>query len=297
MPNKSKPLLPETMVQIFEGVNLTQRVTIAMGFFLYSASVFEVYYRIASASRSLGVNADYYSILMTDTNESADLMMSNIVMEVCARLLYEGSGSLGGYKERVWLLWGRLRNIPCPTNPGILSEEEALECYAFYQDAEEGVKCALFITWFQEAYQDEFHNKGLVQEIARRVWILYERYQTYTRYENGILSFADMATAAQQGKVWWWDDMGAILSGNFRRLSKGVLHSPASDWNNINPLCTVLDLKVNDIFLTDLYLNKGFVDADGNLTPFAIWLSNSMSLALNRVEIKEDLELETLAAS
>lgn len=296
VPNHSSPFIPSSMAHIYKGVTLTQRVTIAMGFFLYSASVFNMHMLIAQASKTLEVPAVFSSVVSTDSKEGANLLMANIVMEVCARMLYEGAGSLGGYSENVWLLWGKLRGIACPTNDSVLTLEEAKEWADYYRSSDLVERKLLFVTWFKDAYEKEFSHKALLDLVASNIWYLYERYQTYMQYERGMLKMGALEKAASEGDEWWYEDMVSILTGAFRRLSKGVNQSAGSTFEKSTQLVKVLDLTVGDVSLTDLFISSVFSDYQGNLTTFARWLSNSLELAFIRVEITEDMIEEREAA-
>jgi hypothetical protein len=286
----------DDMVDMYHAVNMTQSVTIANGFFLYSAAVLEMYFTISKYSKELGLPATYNAIMTSDTDQIIDLFVTNISMEVCARLLYEGSGSLGGYKDKVWLLWGRLTG-DCPSSP-LLSLEEALECSITYRDSSLEDKELLFVKWFVEAYSGEFLDKEtLLVPVAKKVFIYYERYVSYSQYEKGFKDMSSLSYLAEEDMDEFLSEVKSILTGIFRRCSKGLTEASTMDYTDAQQLVLGLTVNLNvgneELPIFEMAVDSLLSDYKGKLTPFGLWIKEAMLVALSRVALIDELAEES----
>lgn len=293
VPNTSKTSQDRT-VELYRSVNLTQSVTIANGFFLYSAAVLEMYFLLAQYSKELNLPATYRDLMNSGSDKIVDLFFTNVSMEVCARLLYEGSGSLGGYKDKVWLLWGRLTGRACPDNESVLSLEEALDCSQAYRKSTYEQKRMYFVSWFVEAYSSEFLNKDLLMiPVAEKIFVYYERYVKYNNYERGRSSLSSISSLALEDMNLFLEEVKAVLTGIFRRCSKGLTEASTIDYSSAQQLVLAMgvDLKIGDeeVPIFEMAVDTLFTDCTGNLTSFGSWFKETIFISLNRVALIEDL--------
>lgn len=291
----SMPVKPVLELEgFYEGTVITQSVAIATGFFLYSASEIAFHKLLASASRQLGVPAHYKSVLSAAGPDLVlELVTRNMSMEICARMFYEGAGSLGGYKPEVWLLWGRLRGIGCPTDQNLLSGDDAKDAAAAYREAPVGEKLRLFKGWFAEAYGSEFaampmEHAVFLEKVGDLLWSYYNSFTLYTQYERGQIKpdFISNDALSVEEKTMILD---AIIAGMYRRVNKGIMESGSLDYKDAQQLSWAMmyseggeddvEFPISDV------VTAWFTDHTGNLTTFGLWFTRSITVSNIRVSL------------
>lgn len=288
---------PKKFEGFYEGTLLTQRIAVAQGFFLYSAAIVNMHLAIAEASRQFGCKATYAEVLEHAKNKDGtvykNLFLCNMSLEICARLHYEGKGSLGGYSPNVWLFWGRLFGIGCPTDSVLLSPEQAGTHAANYRKASKETKGILFHTWYMEAFKDEFKPNELGSKLLPSCIALihgyYEMVQTYNSFESKRMKYKDID---KKGDEDFFLVLKALLAGMFRRTSKGIMESARLEYNEAEHLTGALQEYL------DIYV-EWFKDGTGQLTAFgatllrACLICNKRVSLINQINKRDDMPEQT----
>lgn len=298
--NTSDPISPEDMADIFKSVLQTQSKAIPNGFFMYSALLYNQYLTQCQLGRELGCSMNVSDIEAHFPEDDEEAMavykrmeVAHIATEFAARCFYEGSGSLGGYKDKVWLLWGRLSGVGCPDNQRLLSDEDAYNASEDYKDAAPGAQLFMFSQWFMEAYSGEYQKSideyavgtDLLLAAVKLFWEAYEMIRFYKAYEGGLVDI-DLSNP-KEALV----GVKALGAGIFRRVSKGITESSYKDYTEANHL---------SVATTDAIIQATLItllsDAHG-LCPFGEWLINAASVSVDRVAIYEEAQEEYQAVS
>lgn len=301
VPNQCKTSVQE-MEQAYTGVLLTQTRAIPNGFFMYSAAIMHTYMTFCELSSMLGCKPEKNEIdnilnsgvLPDELVEKLyfKLYSSIVALEICTRTFYEGSGSLGGYKDKVWLLWGRLSKTACPTSDAILSQEQAEKDYKAYNKASHQSRLLMFTSWFNEAYGDEFKNAVGKDDlgfdtVCSSVSVLFECWEwikTYKACESGFdgFDFNDENMDLEEAQFY----VKAISAGVFRRLSKGITESSFSDYNEAQHLSVSMTNPVFEVIFTKLF------SGHNGLCSFGEWLLSANEIACQRIDMYEDEEVD-----
>lgn len=285
------PRNPKEMEAFYKGTILTQRVTIAQGFFVYSAAIVNMYLTIALISRNLDCPATLDACLEAAKSLGHEqiyneLIACNVSLEICARLHYEGKGSLGGYDPKVWLLWGRLRGIGCPTDQDLLSDEDAIKASISYQEMTWKDSVFYFKKWYKEAYASEFTSleSPIMDRALTLIHSYYEMVQIYAKYERGLVrinEILDIENPFMQGL-----HLRAILAGIFRRTSKGLTEGKFIEYLDANHLSSSIDHEDEEGEFPILErFKEWFSDNEGVLTDFGFTLLCSAEVSNARVAL------------
>lgn len=294
--NCSKPITVGEMSDIFKSTLITQQKAIPNGFFMYSALLVNQYFTQCEVARHFNCSMhveDIYKHFPQDPAEflpyCEKLEVAHIATEFAARCFYEGAGSLGGYKDRVWLLWGRLKGVGCPDNDTMLSDKDARTAAKAYGESNARERKMMFVSWFNEAYGSEYKESlnsfsaggDLFLKAISLFWEAYEMISFYKMYEAGKDGINDDDSA--EDIIF---KVKAICAGIFRRSSKGITESSFTDYTKANHLAGF----VNDEFLNNLLIS---LLSDGNgETAFSSWLQNAATLANMRIDMYFDAKDE-----
>jgi hypothetical protein len=292
----------DEMENSYAGVLLTQGKAIPNGFFMYSCALMHNYFTMCKLAKMLHcepekqVIIDKINSLGLSEEQSWELMStvykSSVALEICTRTFYEGSGALGGYKDKVWLLWGRLSGIGCPTNQKMLSDEQAIsDCISYYEGSYEA-RLVMFSTWFMEAYSGEFEEAKLMKDLGvelvhMSISVLFECWEwikCYKAYEIGKegFDFSDPEMDLEEATFY----VKALSAGNFRRLSKGITEGSFSDYTDAQHLSRAMSDPVFEAILENL------LSGPNGLCNFGAWLINANDVAAYRIDLYFEEEVD-----
>jgi hypothetical protein len=262
----------DTLMSLYNGIQLTQQRIVSAGFFIYSALIVNLHIRMANYSRKYGCEANVPAILeVANAADKKDLENRALALRISAYLIYEGDG-LGGYSDPVWKLWGRIFGIACPDNPSVLSAQEAQEGNEEWKEADDEERKQLFYEWWCDI--NETHAK-VPQAIVNHIYVGFKLVNRYQRMESPSCPeeflFDPKSTF----------DCQAAICGFFRRSAGGYSESKGHD--------------SNDLTNVPNYLAESLADAEGKvrklltghngLTPFGTYIINLMELTLRRIDI------------
>lgn len=263
----------ESLMSLYEGIKETQMRIVSAGFFTYSCLIVNLHLRLAFYSRKLGVSPDITSILeVADEEACKDLEYRALALRCAAYLIYEGDG-LGGYRDKVWLLWGRIFGIACPDNPEVLPVEEAEESSDLWDSSSDTKRKELFLRWWSEI--DESHN-SLDPLIVGHIYTGYKLYRRYQQMENPNCREQDLFDPKSTL------DVQAAICGFFRRSAGGQTEAKAYDINDVMQT----PHRFVDLLSVAFGKFKALVTGkEGKPTPFGSYLITLHSLTLRRVEL------------
>ena len=267
----------ESLMSLYEGIKDTQQIVVSAGFFIYSALIVNLHMRLAYYSRKLKCQPNVGSVLSKgDEDAITDITYRALALRVAAYLIYEGDG-LGGYSDKVWLLWGRIYGMACPDNPEVLSLEEALECQEDWFYANDIEREMMFIEWWKEI--DESHA-SLPEEIIHHIYVGFKLVNRYKQMESPTCPpdyrFNPNSTF----------DVQAAICGFFRRSAGGLTEARAYDISDAS--------RQPHRFVDMLEDAKGkflalFLTYQGGLSSFGKYLNGIQELTLRRVDLIEEV--------
>ena len=262
----------ESLMPLYNGIKETQRRIVSAGFFIYSALIVNLHMRLAYYSRLLKVRPSMKAIFeVANEEQKLDLTYRALALRVAAYLVYEGDG-LGGYSDKVWLLWGRIFNIPCPDNPELLDKDELADDAQAWFFASDEERRGLFLQWWAEI--DEAHakvNPNIVNQI-------YTGYKLYTRYQ---LMESPVCPLEFQFNPESTFDVQAALCGFFRRSAGGLTEAKAMDISDIH----MQPHRFVDMLIKAKPKVIGLLKGHVGITPFGKYILSMVDLTDRRVEM------------
>jgi len=276
--NKKHGVMP-----LYGGIVNTMSKIVSNLYFVYSATLVQSHITMARLGLKYKCGADLPSLSEVELSreDRRDLYNTLLAVDVAARIAYEGDG-LGGYKDKSWLLYGKIYGEASPEafmDPqysGLTREQAQAEAQKVAQfDAESYSKAdghgkqAMFIRWWNELHGE----LGLSDDVLARLHRGFRLVATYSAIEKGSLQFnpADK------------NHLISVLCGYARRTAKGIVRSKSNSGSKAPAFYQLLwDYQTGAVIPQAREL---LTSTDGGLTPFGNRLLRTVELYVLREDV------------